>query len=145
MKQHKIVIFSGLFCIVMAILLMYLVGGFTMTRPEYNGSRELSATELRLDFTEMNSSFSHTMTLAKDDQLHCSWNIEQGTVDLLVVSESGEKIYQGNKVDHADFKLVVPSDGDYTFTITGSKAKGVIHFQKIDLDFRSDSNTGYTD
>lgn len=132
MKQNTKVIYTGLFCIVMAILLMYMVGGFNMTRPEYNGNRELSATELLLDFTEMNSSFTHTMTLSKDDQLDCTWDIKQGTVDLLIVSESGEKIYQGNKVDHADFRLVVPADGNYTFTVTGSEAKGFVHFQKID-------------
>ena len=132
MKQNTKVIYTGLFCIVMAILLMYMVGGFNMTRPEYNGNRELSATELLLDFTEMNSSFTHTMTLSKDDQLHCSWDIRQGTVDLLIVSESGEKLYQGNKLDHADFKLVIPDDGNYTFTVTGSEAKGIVHFRKID-------------
>ena len=132
MKQNTKLIYTGLFCTVMAILLMYMVGGFNMPRPEYNGSRELSAAELLLDFTEMNSSCTHTMTLKKDDQLHCSWDISKGTVDLLIVSESGEKLYQGNKVDHADFKLVVPADGDYTFTVTGSEAKGVVHFRKID-------------
>lgn len=132
MKQNMKVIYTGLFCIVMAILLMNMVGGFNMKRPEYNGNRELSATELLLDFTEMNSSCTYTMTLAKDDQLHCSWDIRQGTVDLLIVSESSEKLYQGNRVDHANFKLVVPADGDYTFTVTGSEAKGVVHFQKID-------------
>ena len=114
MKQNTKVIYTGLFCIVMAILLMYMVGGFHMSHPEYNGNRELSATELLLDFTEMNSSCKHTMTLAKDDQLNCSWDIRQGTVDLLIVSESGEKLYQGNKLDHADFKLVIPDDGNYT-------------------------------
>ena len=132
MKQNTKLIYTGLFCIVVAILLMYMVGGFNMTRPEYNGNRELSATELLLDFTEMNSSYTHTMTLAKDDQLHCSWDIKQGTVDLLIVSESGEKLYHGNKVDHADFKLVIPDDGNYTFTVTGSEAKGIVHFRKID-------------
>ena len=132
MKQNMKVIYTGLFCIVMAILLMYMVGGFNMPRPEYNGNRELSATELMLDFTEMNSSFTHTMTLVEDDQLHCSWDIKQGTVDLLIVSESGEKLYQGNKLDHADFKLVIPDDGNYTFTVTGSEAKGIVHFRKID-------------
>ena len=132
MKQNMKVIYTGLFCIVMAILLMYMVGGFDMTHPEYNGNRELSATELLLDFTEMNSSFTHTMTLAKDDQLYCTWDIKQGTVDLLIVSESGEKIYQGNKVDQADFQLVVPADGNYTITVTGSEAKGIVHFRKID-------------
>ena len=132
MKQNTKLIYTGLFCIVMAILLMYMVGGFNISRPEYNGNRELSATELLLDFTEMNSSFTHTMTLKKDDQLHCSWDIGHGTVDLLIVSESGEKLYQGNKLDHADFKLVIPDDGNYTFTVTGSEAKGIVHFRKID-------------
>ena len=132
MKQNRKVIYWGLFCIATAILLTIMLGSFRTTHPEYNGNRELSATELLLDFTEMNSSFTHTMTLAKDDQLHCSWDIKQGTVDLLIVSESGEKLYQGNKLDHADFKLVIPDDGNYTFTVTGSEAKGIVHFRKID-------------
>lgn len=132
MNQNKKIIYTGLFCIVVAILLMYMVGGFHMSHPEYNGNRELSATELLLDFTEMNRSFTHTMTLSKDDQLYCTWDIKQGTVELLIVSESGEKIYQGNKVDQADFQLAVPADGNYTFTVTGSEAKGIVHFRKID-------------
>lgn len=131
--MNKKLIYAGLFCIAMSILLMYMVGGLDfMGRPEYNGSRELGETEMLLTFNEMNSSFTHTMTLAKDDQLHCTWDIGKGTVDLLIISENGEKLYQGNKVDHADFKLVVPADGDYTFTVTGSEAKGIVHFRKID-------------
>lgn len=132
MKQNTKLIYTGLFCIVVAILLMYMVDGFHMSHPEYNGNRELSATELLLDFTEMNSSFTHTMTLSKDDQLDCTWDIRQGTVDLLILGENGEKIYQGNKVDRADFRLVVPVDGNYTFSVTGSEAKGIVHFRKID-------------
>ncbi len=131
MKQNRKIIYTGLFCIAMAILLLYRMGGFGLTHPEYNGDRVRSETELMLDFTEMNSSFSHTMTLSKEDQLHCTWDISKGTVDLLIVSENGEKLYQGNKVDHADFKLVVPADGAYTFTVSGSGAKGTVHFQKI--------------
>lgn len=75
--------------------------------------------------------------LSKDDQLHCTWDIKKGTVDLLIISESGEKLYQGNKVDHADFKLIVPADGDYTFTVTGSEAKGTVHIEKVSLDYHS--------
>ena len=132
MKQNRKVICWGLFCIATAILLTIMLGGFRTTHPEYNGNRELSATELLLDFTEMNSSFTHTLKLAKDDQLHCSWDIKHGTVDLMIVGEKGEKLYQGNKVDRADFKLVIPNDGDYSITVAGSEAGGVVHFQRID-------------
>lgn len=132
MKQNRKIICIGLLCIAMAILLMYVIGVFNVAKPEYNGNRELSETELLLDFTAMNSSYTHKMTLSKDDQLHCAWNIGQGTVDLFVCNENGEKIYQGNKVDRADFKLVIPADGVYTFSITGSEAKGFVNFQKIE-------------
>lgn len=126
-------IWSGLFCIVMGVLLMCKVlGVFDGARPEYNGSRMLEETRFTLDFTEMNGTQFHTMTLEKGDELHCAWNIESGTVDLLFTAENGEKLYQGNKVDQADFQLVIPETGSYTFTVTGSEAKGFIDIQKID-------------
>ena len=86
-----------------------------------------------LRFDMMNADDSETMTLREGDTLHVTWQIEDGSVDVLVSLAGETPLYQANgrgKGDTADFRLTVRESGDYTISISARKAKGRMSFEQ---------------
>lgn len=125
MKHRKKLFVSSLFLLAAILLLFIVLRNNAYQNPEYNGDRIGGADQYTLNFTAMNGEQAHTMSLKAGDTLHCTWQIEQGNVDL-TISAAETKIYQGNRIDHAAFDVTIPADGDYVISVKGTHAAGSI-------------------
>lgn len=102
---------------------------------QFSGDRVVSSSpaSFSLRFTVLNTADAQTLSFQEGDALHVSWQIESGSVDVLIAMAGEEPLYQANgreKGDEAAFDLVVPKTGDYTITVTGKNAKGWLKFEE---------------
>ena len=100
---------------------------------QFSGERTVSSSpaSFSLRFTVLNTTDAQTLSFQEGDALSVSWQIESGSIDLLIAMEGEEPLYQANgreKGDEAAFDLIVPKTGDYTITVTGKNAKGWLTF-----------------
>lgn len=132
MKQWKRMLGIGALCaaLVAIVVLMYTLP--RAPRSAFNGSSVRGNAQFTLDVTEMNGQQSHTIKLEQGGMLQCKWVIEHGTVGVLIAGDNGEKLYQGDRVDRADFIVIAENAGEYTITVTGEHAKGYLDFRKTD-------------
>lgn len=129
MKNKKTAIICGICAIVIIVgVVAYSIISNHVVKV-FNGSRVCNPEQYLLDFNYMNREDCDNMKLKAGDDLHATWNIKKGTVNITVVrKEDGKEIFKGNKVDTADFILPIEEDGTYVVTIDGRKAKGVAKF-----------------
>ena len=71
------------------------------------------------------------MPLLAGDSIAVAIDIKKGAVDIKVANENGTIAYQGNNVPTGNFTIVIKDAGTYSFNITGFKAKGSVHFEKV--------------
>ena len=122
----------------MLLLLLCAAGYFVFSRhaAKFSGDRVVSADPPRfyLRFDSMNAEDSETLTLPEGSVLRVSWQIESGSVDLLISMAGEAPLYRANgrgKGDSADFELTIPRSGDYTVSVSARKAKGQTEFARI--------------
>lgn len=99
----------------------------------FDGDRISDPGRFALQFERMNRTDSETLSLAEGDELHVSWQIKSGQIDVVIGMEGEEAIYQANDRaagDEADFCVEIPQTGSYTITVSVREAKGRIEFLK---------------
>jgi len=128
MGKLKVLFFMALIALVSCAI------GCKSDDSTFSGSKTGNDNQFLVDFDALNSTLSHTMPLLEGDRIETTINIEKGDVDILVQSASGRVIYQGNDVETCSFVLEVQEADTYTFSITGSKAEGSVHFVKALTD-----------
>ena len=67
--------------------------------------------------------------LEAGEELKVSWNLEKGSVDLVIKNSAGEEIYKadGRKAeDKSEFSVAAAESGEYTVYVSAHKAKGNI-------------------
>lgn len=96
----------------------------------FSGSKTSNANQFLVDFDVLNTTVSSQMALLVDDTIEVTIDIEKGTIDIIVESELGSIAYQGNDAENGHFYIIIQEAGTYTFTLTGVKAKGSVHFSK---------------
>lgn len=114
------------------VLIVLGIGAYVfIARPavQFSGERVVSSgpASFFLRFSVLNATDAQTLSFREGDALSVSWQIESGSIDLLIAMEGEEPLYQANgreKGDEAAFDLIVPKTGDYTITVTGKNAKG---------------------
>lgn len=132
MKKKKKLTITAILCIVIAIVVFLATNVFRYPKPTYNGNRIHNDSQFILDFTEINGTETNTLQLAEGDEVHCTWSIERGTVDIFITGDNSDQLYQGNHIDQADFILTADVAGSYTITVNGENARGVIDIQRIE-------------
>lgn len=128
MKRRGVIICIIVICLAAAALLA--ANLFPTARPAFNGSRVRGEAQYLLDFTALNGTETHTLTLKEGDTLQCVWQIGQGTVDIMIGGPEGGKLFQGNHIDQASFTLTAVQGDDYTITVTGQNARGSIDIRR---------------
>lgn len=111
--------------VLLLICLMLFLKNNAYPTPQYNGDRIHNETQFSLHFTSMNGTQEHTMPLKAGDILHCMWQIDRGTVSI-DISGAGTKAYHGDKIDSAEFDLIITDDGDFNICVSGNHAMGRI-------------------
>ena len=124
----------------MTLLVLVLLGAaafffFIQPKAAFDGDRVKSTDppQFSLRFNILNKDDTETLTLQEGDALRVSWQIDGGSVDVLIAMAGEEPIYQANnrgKGDTAEFEMTIPKTGDYTLSVTGRNAKGWIEFSE---------------
>lgn len=123
----------GLCALGIIILISVVLIRVSQPKAVFDGDR-ISSTDppsFYLRFNLMNKEDGQTMFLRAGDALRVSWEIESGSVDVLIATEGEPPLYQANgrrKGDEAAFDLTIPKTGDYAITVSGKNAKGWLRF-----------------
>lgn len=131
--MRKKAIWPAALLIVLLGVAFYFFNGQSAVK--FNGDRTVSSgpASFSLRFTVLNATDAQTLSFQEGDTLSVSWQIESGSVDLLIAMAGEEPLYQANgrgKGDEAAFDLTIPKSGDYTITVTGKNAKGWMRFEE---------------
>lgn len=81
-------------------------------------------TSLSLAFDAFTGTQRGTLTLCTGDEVAVCIERQSGRVDLSLVGESS--VYTGDEAQSGSFSVLVPADGIYTLTLTGTRADGSV-------------------
>lgn len=96
----------------------------------FTGSKTGNDTQFLVDFDVLNSTVDNSMPLSSGDTIDTTIDIASGKVDILVKNENETVIYRSDDVKNGNFTIDITESGNYTFYVTGHKAKGSVHFVK---------------
>lgn len=116
--------------ITISIVFLISFTGCENNNATFSGSKTGNDKQFLVDFEVLNTTVDNNMPLTVGDSIDTSIDVKKGNVDILVKNENGTIAYQGNDVESGDFTIVIDEAGDYTFSVTGSKAKGSVYFIK---------------
>ena len=120
--------FSQLIILGISILML----STACTKQVFNGSRSSNDTQFILDYSVMNCTKTQEMKLEEGTTVNVIIESNSGRVDILVEDAHREKIYKGDDADSGEFSLKIPKTDTYTFSVTGSNAKGSVSFKVAD-------------
>lgn len=95
---------------------------------EYKGTRISDESRFILDFEILNSSETHSMTLANNDIIDVVIISENGEINLLVSDSEGYSVYRADKASSGEFSLEITAAGIYEFMVSGKHASGLVSF-----------------
>lgn len=81
-------------------------------------------TSLSLAFDAFTGTQRGALTLCAGDELSVCIERQSGRVDLSLAGESS--VYTGDDAQSGSFSVLVPADGVYTLTLTGTRADGSV-------------------
>jgi hypothetical protein len=113
----------GLVILVFSALLL-----LTACSARFNGEEIADETHFTLDFTLLNGTKWHTMTLDEGAIVDVIIEPEYGQLDILVSGEKGEVVYQANDVESMVFSLIIRKSAVYQFAVMGEDAAGKVSF-----------------
>lgn len=96
----------------------------------FNGSRVGNPDGFLLDFSYMDRSDSHTMSLKPGDILKVSYEIKDGRIDVAIGISGQDPIYHGNDVQTGAFELPIQEEGEYVISVNASRACGRLEFEQ---------------
>ena len=122
---------STLFIVLLTIFtLSFCITGCSKSSSRFTGSKTADNNQFLADFDVLNSTIDATIDLKAGEAMDTIIDIKDGKIDILVKNEKGTIAYNGDGVDSGSFSIGITEDGSYTFSITGSEAKGNVHFIK---------------
>lgn len=77
---------------------------------------------LSLHLDSFSGTYHASLALHAGDEVAFSVTRQSGRVDLSLALDT--PLYTGNDAQSGTFTVVIPTDGDYTFTLTGKRAGG---------------------
>lgn len=126
MQKYQLEV-NSLRLIVLCILLVSIVG--CVKEPVFNGSRTSNDTQFILEYEVLNDTKTHDMELEEGTIINVVISDNSGRVDILVEDVNGEIAYKGDHASSGNFSFKIPKTETYTFSVTGSKAKGGVSFK----------------
>lgn len=117
------------------ILLITLLLGFIVgCGPEqvFDGSRTSNDTQFVMEYDVLNETKTHEMELEEGAMINVIVQNDSGQVNIVVEDSNGEVVYQGGHASSTNFTFGISSAGRYTFSVTGSKAKGGVSFKVVE-------------
>lgn len=96
----------------------------------FDGSRVGNPDGYWLDFSYMDQSDSHTMSLKPGDILKATYEIKDGRIDVTIGVSGQDPIYRGNDVQTGTFELPIQEEGEYVISVNASRASGRLAFER---------------
>ncbi|MEL7592056.1 MAG: hypothetical protein AAGU17_12275 [Anaerolineaceae bacterium] len=96
--------------------------------PRFTGTETTDATHFALDFTQLDGTKAHEMTMDEGAIVDVVIEPESGRLDILVSGEKGEVIYQANDAESMIFSLIIRKAYTYKFVVIGENAAGAVSF-----------------
>ena len=84
-----------------------------------------------MEYSVLDREETAEVELKAGDQLRVTLSHTKGCVDVIVLLEGKELIYQGNGHQNADFILEITEAGNYHISVLGHQAKGNVSFTRI--------------
>jgi hypothetical protein len=100
----------------------------TACGPRFTGTETVDATHFALDFTQLDGTKAHEMTLGEGAIVDVIIEVQSGRLDILVSGEKGEVIYQANDAESMVFSLIIRKAYTYKFVVMGEDAAGKVSF-----------------
>ena len=124
MKKH--------YKIYLIIFVILIIIGLSFFITKYNqktfvGERIKNPDSYLLDIKKMNGSDNHSMDLKKGTSLKISFETYKGSLNLKIVNQKNEIVYEGNGKVATNFTIDLPNDDSYTFFVEAKWAKGYIN------------------
>lgn len=110
-------IFAAVSLVLLCLLLCACASGGTCSVEHTDGA-------LSLRFDGFTGTQSVSLSLCAGEEVAFSVERRDGRVDLSLALDS--PLYTGNDAQNGTFTVVVPSDGDYRFTLVGKRADGSV-------------------
>ena len=123
-------LFTTIFILLTVSTLSFCIAGCSNSSSKFTGSKTANENQFLADFDVLNSTIDAALKLKAGESMDTTIDIKKGKVNILVKNEKGTVAYKGDGVDSGSFSIGITEDGSYTFSITGSKAKGSVHFVK---------------
>lgn len=123
--------FKNISLVIVLIILLICLTGCKNNSSSFSGSKTGNDTQFLVDFDVLNTTIDYAMPLTDGDKIDTTIDIVNGKVDILVENENGTIIYNSDDVESGNLTLSITESGNYTFYVTGFKAKGSIHFIKV--------------
>ncbi|HPO27727.1 MAG TPA: hypothetical protein PK315_09660 [Petrotogaceae bacterium] len=108
--------------------IFFLYTGCSSDESLFDGSRTSNDTRFILNFNVLNSTETHTITLAENDIIDVVIEKSRGELDISVVDNNEKTLYKGDNASPGQFSLTVSHSGNHKFSVTGRKAAGYVSF-----------------
>jgi hypothetical protein len=95
---------------------------------EFAGFETISTDMYKVEYTMLNSTRTHKLTLNKGTSIDVVVANQTGELNLLVTDSHENVIYDGNYALSGVFSIEIPETDAYTFSVTGVGAQGVVSF-----------------
>ena len=126
--------FKKVITTILSLTIVFAVVGCSNSKVSFDGSKTSNDDSFLVDFQVLDTKVYSIMHLSQGDIIETTIDIEKGSVDILVESENGIKAYRGDEVESGSFVIEITEAGTYTFSVSGNKAAGSVHFVKASVE-----------
>lgn len=115
---------------IIVIVVFFVVAAISITFPllylrqGFDGEITKDANYYSLSAEWMNGASSHSLNLDKGDTLTVDFNVEKGSIYLLIQDPEANAVYSGNGSEVNHFEVNILEKGTYALTVRGNHAKG---------------------
>jgi hypothetical protein len=130
MREHKYEIKRHLLTAVTVLIVSTLLCACAQGAA-FNGNMTRDKDHFDMIFEILNSSYSHELEMKEGEAFEVTVDVESGDLSLLIQKDDDKPIYQGNKIESAKFQVGIETEGTYTLTVTGRKARGHVIVNRV--------------
>ena len=113
-----------------ALLLLAALSACSLV-PSFNGSRIGNDSQLLMEYSLFNSTYSQQLTLEAGDMLLGETVCEAGKLSVTLEKEGAHPpVFQQENIPTGTVRIDIEEDGEYTLTVTGENARGSLYFAK---------------
>ena len=129
MREHKYEIKRHLLTAVTVLIVSTLLCACAQGAA-FNGNMTRDKDHFDMTFEILNTSYSHELEMKEGEALEVTVDAESGNLSLIIQKDDNKPIYQGNKIKSAKFQVGIDTEGRYTLTGTGRKARGYVMIRR---------------